>query len=240
MKLIKSENILKSLEIGLFLLICILISFSIVVIILIHLELFKLEFTSSLIGLDFYLNSYSQFKVLFTGTVATVAAFLGLQRVKVSEVANKEKIKQDYFNEWKNAILVRSHEIEKYDPIMIQEINLLRKRIYDTLYDFNLKIEDIKQLTNFFNKHFENRINFFEQQNENSRKYGGFYRNDTHSYSFDSFRFVLWRMIDEGYPDLDRDLKTLYLNSLDENRIIDYDLYVGSVAEASNRIRAKK
>ena len=42
---------------------------------------------------------------------------------------------------------------------------------------------------------------------------GGAYRDVDHSYSYDTFRFIFWGMIDQGYDDLESDLKELYLKN---------------------------
>jgi hypothetical protein len=54
---------------------------------------------------------------------------------------------------------------------------------------------------------------------------GSIYQNDTYSYSFDNFCFLLLGSIDTFYPEIIEDLKTLYLARLDTNRIIDANLF---------------
>lgn len=54
---------------------------------------------------------------------------------------------------------------------------------------------------------------------------GGIYPNNTYLYSFDSFRFLLLGSLDDRYTNIVRDLQSLYLASIDQNRTINNNLY---------------
>ena len=54
---------------------------------------------------------------------------------------------------------------------------------------------------------------------------GGVYPNNTYSYSFDSFRFLILGSVDSIYPEIVRDLQTLYLAALNPNRMINVEMF---------------
>lgn len=191
----------------------------------VHWNLSELKIDFSPDGLETYLSALGEYKALFTGTIAVCSAYFGLQRVKVSVEANREKIKQDYFGEWKTVIQVRAAEVDKYDKRMLREIVKIRHSLYNDLYELNLKISDKETLTKIFDKHIKSRVRFFEEQNDKQIGMGGAYPNDNHSYSYDTFRFIFWGMIDQGYDDLESDLKELYLNNMDSDRTINLGMY---------------
>lgn len=194
---------------------------STIALIAIHWNLSGLNFDFSPTGIEMYLHSFGQFKALFTGTIAVCAAYFGLLRVKVSADANRDKVKQDYFNEWKTIIQVRAAEVDKNDKFMIREIVKIRHALFNDLYDVSFVIADKNKLTEIFNQHIKTRVRFFEEQNDRHIEMGAAYPDNNYSYSYDAFRFIFWGMIDSAYDDMEKDLKEIYLSNIDSNRNID-------------------
>ncbi|WP_109831117.1 hypothetical protein [Reichenbachiella versicolor] len=202
---------------------------SLVALVAIHWQLLELEFSFTPSGINNYLSSYATYKALFTGTIATCAAYFGLLRVKVSEDANREKIKQDYFNEWKITFQVRSSEVERKDGRMIGELTKVRRALFNDLYSLKFNIQNKEELTKVFDKHIKPLVDFFETQNDRHVNLGGVYPDDQYSYSFDSFRFIFMGMTENYYDNIVQDLKELYLSGLNENRNIDAQMYNSAV-----------
>lgn len=218
----------KIFNIILIIVIVILIIMSILAIITIHWTLFdkriySFSFTPS--GINNYLASFGDFKALFTGTVATIAAYFGLLRLKAATDANRDKLKQDRFSEWKTILDIRFIEIERHDPYMKREFTRVRFNLFKQLYDLNFSIANNVQLTDIFQTNFQGLADFFESQNNKHIGMGGVYPNNTYSYSFDSFRFLLLGCVDETYQDIVTDLQRLYLAALSPNRMINSSLY---------------
>jgi hypothetical protein len=206
--------------------IVILIFMSLVALITIHWTLScKYSFSFSPEGINNYLSSFGQYKALFTATVATIAAYFGLHRLKAATDANSDKLKQDRFSEWKTVLDIRFIEIEKADPFMRREFTRVRYNLFRQLYDLDFAVTNNAQLSQIFQATFRDLTRFFEEQNNRYIGMGGIYPNNTHSYSFDSFRFLLLGSIDTIYPEIVRDLQTLYLAALDPNRIIDANMF---------------
>ena len=194
---------------------------STIALIVIHCGLSELDISFSPNGLETYLSTFGKYKALFTGTIAVCAAYFGLQRVKVSEEANREKIKQDYFNEWKIVIQVRAAEVDKNDKFMLREIVQIRHSLFNDLYNLKFEIINKNKLTEIFDKHFKSKVRFFEEQNDKHIGMGAAYPDENYSYSFNAFLFIFWGMIDKGYDNLGKDLKEIYLKNMDSMRFID-------------------
>ena len=216
---------MKILNIILIGIITILLVMSTIALVTIHMNLFTSNFSFTSIGLENYLSSFATYKSLFTGTIATCAAYFGLIRVKATDDSNKAKIKQDEFIEWKTILQARAIEIEWIDPKMFREIIKIRKRMFDSLYVAEFEISDKEQLTTLFNENIKNLVDFFENTNLRHNKLGGIYQNDKTAYSYDSFRFLLHGMIYSYYDEIENDLHSLYLNNLSKNRTIDKGLF---------------
>jgi ribosome biogenesis GTPase A len=116
-------------------------------------------------------------------------------------------------------------EIERYDPYMRREFTRVRYNLFKQLYDINFSISDIAILTKIFQSNFQDIVKFLETQNNRHIGMGGVYINNTQSYSFDSFRFLLLGCVDNVYPEIVSDLQTLYLNAMPANRMINPGLY---------------
>ena len=206
--------------------IVILICMSLIALVAIHWTLcIKYSFSFSPDGIETYLISFGKYKTLFTATVATIAAYFGLHRLKAATDANSDKLRQDRFSEWKTVLDIRFIEIEKYDPYMKREFVRVRYNLFRQLYNLNFSITNNAQLTQIFQSTFQDLVRFFEEQNNRHIGMGGTYPSNTHSYSFDSFRFLLLGSVDNTYTDIARDLQLLYLASLDPNRMIDVNMY---------------
>ncbi|MAO17269.1 MAG: hypothetical protein CMH44_10415 [Muricauda sp.] len=212
---------MRILNIILIIIICILLLMSTIALIAIHWSLSEHHIDFSPKGLETYLSAFGNYKALFTGTIAVCSVYFGLQRVKVSEEANREKIKQDYFNEWKTIIQVRAAEVDKNDKFMLREIVKIRHSLYNDLYALKFQIINKTKLTEIFDKHLKSRVRFFEEQNDKHIGMGGAYPDENYSYSFNAFLFIFWGMIDKGYDNLGQDLKEIYLENMDSNRFID-------------------
>lgn len=213
--------------------IIILVIMSTIALISIHYSLYdKNSFSFSPDGINTYLSAFGQYKALFTATVATIAAYLGLLRLKVATDANNDKLKQDRFSEWKMVLDIRFIEIEKLDPYMKREFVRVRYNLFKQLYDLHFSISNKDQLTQISQTTFGDLISFFEAQNNKHIDMGGAYPDDQFSYSFDSFRFLLLGCVDKTYPDILTDLKALYLSALPTDRYIDSDLYKAALTNS--------
>jgi len=144
----------------------ILIFMSILAIVSIQWELIeKYSFNFSPDGINNYLISIGQFKALFTATIATVAAYFGLLRLKIANEANIERLKQEHFQEWINNLEIRLSAIEETDPHMRREFARIRFNFFKQLYDLNFSISNKTQLTNVFIAHFKYVSDYLERHN---------------------------------------------------------------------------
>ncbi len=208
--------------------ILILISMSLLAIIAIHWSFFnttKYSFSFSPTGINNYLNGFGNYKALFTSTVATIAAYFGLFRLKAATDANRDKLKQDRFSEWKTVLDVRFIEMEKKDPCMKREFIKLRYNYFNQLYNMHFSISNKDQLQQIFQTNFNASISFFEIQNNKYVSVGGYYPDHNFSYSFDSFQFLVLGSIDNDYPKILDDLRHLYLEALGTDRIVSMEMY---------------
>ena len=87
-------------------------------------------------------------------------------------------------------------------------------------------------MTKVFNENISDLVGFFENTNKRQQDLGGIYRNDRHSYSFDSFRFVFFGMLDSWYEKLIEDLENLYIENLPEGRMISEGHYQTALQNA--------
>ena len=209
--------------------ISILCVMSLLALISIHGKVFELSLEFSPKGIDTYLSSFLPYKYLFTLTIATCSAYFGFLRVKATLDSNVEKIKQDRFSEWKTIVQIRCNEIALLDPKMTREIIRARRSIFNFLYDKNFNIQNIAELTEVFNQNISESVGFFETTNARHNKLGGIYRNNRHSYSFDSFRFIFYGMLENWYDEMIDDLENLYVANLPNGRMIGEGLYQSAV-----------
>jgi len=202
----------------------ILIVMSTLALFAIHWELSKKTFSFSPRGIDNYLRTLGSYKTLFTATIATIAAYFGLHRLKAAVDANLQKLQQDRFAEWRSVLDVSLVRIEGTDNYMKREFIRSRYKLFQRLFPINFAIGSKSQLESIFDEIFRDSVYTFEEQNKNYIKIGGLYLNQEHSYSFDSFRYLFISCLDTCYIDLESDLKNLYLERL-PNRLIDPEGY---------------
>jgi hypothetical protein len=202
----------------------ILILASIFALLAIHLDLLTRRFTFSLLGLNNYLLAYGKYSSLFAGTIATTAAYSGIQRLKVAAEANQDKVRLDRYSDWKTILDIRFIETDKKDPLMKREFIRLRFKYFSSIYPSNFSINTYNELIQAFDI-FKSLINFFESSNEKHIRMGGVYLDANYSFSFDSFRFLFLGCIDSSYDTIELDLKQLYINQLSTERIIDAQMF---------------
>ena len=212
--------------------ISILCLMSLLALISIHGKVIELSPDFSPIGIDTYLSAYLPYKYLFTLTIATCSAYFGLLRVKATLDSNVEKLKQDRFSEWKTIVQIRCNEIALLDPKMTREIIRVRRSIFNYLYEKDFNIQNVGELTEVFNTNIAESVGFFETTNAKYHKYGGIYRNNEHSYSFDSLRFIFFGMLENWYDGMIDDLESLYVANLQAGRMIGEGLYQTAVQNA--------
>lgn len=213
--------------------IAILIAMSVLALIFIHWTLSaKYTFSFSPNGINNYLAAFGDYKVLFTGTVATMAAYFGLHRLKVATDANLQKVKQDRFSEWKSVLDIRFIEIEKLDPFMKREFIRIRHNLFEQLYDRNFNVADKAQLTQIVLAIFPQAlIHIFETHNNMRIGVNGVYPRYTYAYSFDSFQFLFLGCLDNVYGESRADLQTLYVAQLPAEKHIDVEMYNAAIAK---------
>lgn len=222
-------KILNALIITIISILCVM---SMLALISIHGKVFELSSEFSPKGIDQYLSAYLPYKYLFTLTIATCSAYFGLLRVKATLDSNVEKIKQDRFNEWKTIVQIRCNEIALLDPKMTREIIRVRRSIFNFLYEKDFKIQNIQELTQVFNENIAQNVGFFENTNARYNKLGGIYRIERHAYSFDSFRFIFYVMLEDWYDGMSDDLENLYIANLQVGRMISEGHYQTAVQNA--------
>lgn len=206
----------------------ILTSFSLVTFIIIQIELFnhKLELTP--IGINFYLLSLSTYKELFAGTIALIVAYFGILRFQAAEIANRDKVSQDRFNDWKNLIDLRILEVEKNNPYLKREFARLRYNLFQKLYSKKMSVYNVTELNEIFDDKFKGTIRFLEEMNDKSVNCGGVYLDKKFSYFFNDFHFVFMGCLDDYYDEISSDLETIFLSSLDNKRVVDQKLFESS------------
>lgn len=188
-------------------------------IIAIHWELVYRSFLFSPKGISNYLDQYGSYKALFTGTVATTAAFLGLKRLQVAAEANTDKLRQDRFIEWKAVLETRLLVIEDTDPLMKRPFIKERWNLFCLLYKHDFNVNTKEQLLNAFDI-FGPSIQFFETFNKNYMNNGEAYRSKDHAYGLDSFHYLMIGTFNQLYDKYYDDLKEAYLSKLPAQRLI--------------------
>lgn len=202
----------------------ILVVMSLLALVIIHATLFKYTFSLTPAGLNTYLNEYKSYSALFAGTIATTGGYLGLLRLHAATNANRDKLKQDRFSEWKTVFEIRALETEKKDPFMKREFVRLRWHFFNELYKRNFTVANKNDLTTVLSI-FKTVIPFFEEQSNDYVNMGGVYRDANSSYSVNSFVFLFLGLIDISYNEIELDLRGLYISYLPQNRIVGEALY---------------
>ncbi|WP_263603506.1 hypothetical protein [Chryseobacterium sp. PET-29] len=205
----------------------ILVAISASALIIIQVNLRKENFDPSIIGLNNYLKEFSEFKELFAATITLIVAYFGILRLTAAELANREKVKQDRFNEWKNLLDIRIIEVEKNNKYFKRQFITLRWKLFERLYDNKMEINSQKDLNIIFNDEMRSSVRFLEEMND---KYSskGVYPSKDYSYIYDDFQFIFLGILDKYYNGIEEDLKNIILNSLNPERTVDYDLYTST------------
>ncbi len=232
------ENINKGFFSFLFLLItCILILFSVLAIISIHwsiLSNINIHISISPKGINNYLRYYFEYKSLFSITIATVAAYYGILRLKIATDTYKDKLKQDRFDEFKFILQSRLSEIEVKNPFMKREFERIRHKLFNKLYEKKFSLSNKQDLIDIFNEFFKERVKAFEREDREFKNIN-VYDTAMSSYSFDNFRFVFLSCVD-SYIGISRDLQVLYIENMDKKRRIDGDEYTMSAMNYGKRL----
>lgn len=213
----------------------ILSAFSLITFIIIQIELFQDNFKFTSIGLNNYLKAFAVYKELFAGTIALIVAYFGILRFKAAETANNDKVKQDRFSDWKNLIDLRILEIDKNNPYLKREFARLRYNLFQKLYSKSMSIKNIVELNEIFDEKFKGTLRFLEEMNDKHVNCGGIYKNTKFSYFYNDFQFVFLGCLDDYYDEITIDLENIFLNSLDNLRVIDSALFESSYKSYLNR-----
>lgn len=198
-----------------------LVIVSILIIVVINIDFFdktKYAFSFTPNGIEAYLNKYGKYGGLFTLAIASAAAFSGLRSLGESIRANQDRLKQDRFTEWKNAVSIRIKEIED-ETLIIRLFAERRYHLFSVLYGYKFELLDKNQLVTLFDI-MRDMVPSFEK-NSGYYKFDGVYQNNEYSYYYSTFEFVFLGGLDKKYPGVENDLKALYLGCLPANRIID-------------------
>jgi len=198
---------------------------SLIAFLFIHLDLAKREFQIDLQGINNYFESLTQFKELFAGTITLILAYYGLQRLKMAEKANRDKVKFDRFADWKSISELRMNDLREKNKLFVREFSRLRYNLYNDIYENNMSINNKAELDSIYDKHFQDITRTFEESNENYRNMGGVYRNENSTYFFDDFYFVFIACVDNFYFQIYQDIRNKYMASLDPERLIGEELH---------------
>ncbi|MCY0977171.1 hypothetical protein PGH12_01360 [Chryseobacterium wangxinyae] len=184
-------------------------------------------FDPSILGLNNYIKEFSEFKELFAATITLIVAYFGILRLTAAEVANREKVKQDRFNEWKNLLDIRIIEVEKNNNFFKRQFADLRWKLFERLYENKMEINSAKELNKIFDDEMRSSVRFLEENND---KYFGkeVYPDKHYSYMYTDFQFIFLGLLDKYYDGIEDDLKNIILNSLNPQRVINYDRYIST------------
>ncbi|MBI9069641.1 MAG: hypothetical protein JEZ09_20260 [Salinivirgaceae bacterium] len=198
--------------------IVVLFPVSIISFVLTQIELFHYEFSFTREGLDFYCQSFSNFKLLFASTLAICTTYWGVLSIK-------QKIKQDKLAAWKEAMDERVEEKNEDNPIMCREIKQIRTYIFEDLYKLNFKIKNKKQFDFIFDKHFSKLSGHFETCNKKRERFEKIYPNKDYSYSLEAFQFIFFTMITKKYDGFTKYLQNKYKTSIKVHKIVNQKKY---------------
>ncbi|MDR6156609.1 MULTISPECIES: hypothetical protein [Chryseobacterium] len=184
-------------------------------------------FDPSILGLNNYIKEFSEFKELFAATITLIVAYFGILRLTTAEVANREKVKQDRFNEWKNLLDIRIIEVEKNNNFFKRQFADLRWKLFERLYENKMEINSAKELNKIFDDKMRSSVRFLEENND--KYFGKEVSPDKHySYMYTDFQFIFLGLLDKYYDGMEDDLKNIILNSLNPQRVINYDRYIST------------
>lgn len=163
-------------------------------------------------GIQFYLDSYQPFSLLYGATFVILTTNLAINRFGLLIDSNRATLKIGNRNLWIETIYYFLEEVKDKDPYMIKVFKRNILGIHDDLFDMDYKIEAKSNLESFFSKYFKDQIHDLEQQNNLHINLGGVYRDEDYSYSYDNFRYIFANMvkIKDSYTDAMNDLKEMY------------------------------
>jgi hypothetical protein len=190
--------------------------------------LMQYSFTPTVTGVRFYFSFFSDYKDLFVVAIAATAAYIGLQSLQQTVQANKERLKQDRFSEWKSRVDSRIMEVEKNDPYLRRVFLERRMKYFNALFDRDFFISNKDELALCLAV-FSDLVPFLEDQNNRTVKLGQVYVSDDQAYSYDAFRFVFIGGADGAYPEIETDLKAYYLGLLPNRPVVDQETYKQAV-----------
>lgn len=199
--------------------------FSLIAFIVVHSDLSERSFQFDLHGINNYFESLTQFKELFAGTITLILAYYGLQRLKTAEKANRDKTKFDRFSDWKSITELRMNEVREKNKLFVREFSRLRYNLFNDIYENDMSIKNKKELDLIYDKHFQNITRAFEESNDDYVGMGGIYGTATSTYFFDDFYFIFIGCLDNFYNGIYQDVHNKYIASLDQNRIINQEIY---------------
>lgn len=219
---------MKFFEILFKIIVTILITLSTLAIVAIHYIGYRQGLYLHISGIENYLDLYGKFSSLFAGAIATLSLLFALLRLKEAAITNREKLKQDQFNEWKLTLEIRAEEVADKNSILKREVIKERLKMYNILHDYGFKIDNKKQLTEVFDV-LKDRVATFESSHARTVQLGEIYPDDKTAYSLQDFIYVFFGGIDQYYNKAFEDLTELYLNNISKNRIINSSLYKSSL-----------
>lgn len=175
-----------------------LIGYSGISILWVHIELFSQSLDWSYTGLYFYLEKVGEQRYLYSLTLAAITAQISLENLK-------ERVKQNIFMEWKGALQLRIDEKWKYDPEVCKVALTKRRHIFNFLYKKGFNIDTENELKCFIKIFFKDDLGIFESNSQNKLK-----DEEADAKSYDSFRWILLAMLDNIYKKFEKDLPKIY------------------------------
>lgn len=203
----------------------ILLALSVFAIVLIQIDLAKnYQFELSVSGITNYLLSFGKFKELFLGTIALVAGYVGVESFL-------ESFKENRYTDWVARSEIRYSEIASYDPQMKILLSHQRRTMFEYLEKENFTFKNKQSFKSFFDKFIAPKVSHMEERNIRYVDLGGCYPDNEFTYSYLNFQYVFAEMINlsNSYQDILTDLRTMYLDSMPKDRIIDKELYKTSI-----------
>lgn len=197
-----------------------------------------LDISSS--GFQNYLKLYSPYSVLFTATFIVITANLAIERLGLMNDANLNSYKASNRAIWIQTVKEFLIELNIENPLMSKEFKKQLIIIHDYLFEKSYKISNESETADLFNTFFLNRIQFFEEMNTRFINIG-YYPNESFSYCWDGFRYIIVVMvnIDECYPKFVLDMEKLYKAEVLKfsKDHIDLESYKFNLVEYSKRKR---
>lgn len=207
---------------------------SVITIIITFTEGLSFDIDLSSTGIQFYLNTYQPFSLIYGATFIVLTTNLGINRFGLLIDSNRATLKIGNRNLWIETINYFLEDVKEKDPFMIKVFKRNILGIHDDLFDMDYKIESKSNLEDFFNKYFKDQVHFLEQMNDLHINLGGIYRDEDYIYSYDNFRYIFANMvkIKDSYAAIMKDLKEFYQTEVKSlpNRRIDKDGFRAAIA----------